>query len=114
MKVLVCGGRAFRNVAFLNKVLDEQSDITEIISGGANGADMLGILWANKNKIKTTVFMAEWNNKYGKAAGPLRNQRMLDEGKPDLVIAFPGGVGTADMVYRSKQAGIKVRIENVL
>jgi hypothetical protein len=45
----------------------------------------------------------------GKAAGPIRNQRMIDEGKPDLVIAFPGGRGTADMVSRAKKAGIPVQ-----
>src|SRR5262249_16770583 len=46
----------------------------------------------------------EWDE-LGKKAGPLRNQRMLDEGKPDLVVAFPGGGGTKDMVRRAVQAG---------
>ena len=48
----------------------------------------------------------DWK-KYGKKAGPLRNQQMLEEGKPDLVVAFPGGNGTADMVRRAKKANIE-------
>ncbi len=53
------------------------------------------------------MFHAEWM-KYGKAAGPIRNARMLAEGKPDLVVAFPGGRGTADMLRRVREAGIEV------
>jgi len=53
-----------------------------------------------------TTFDADW--KLGKKAGPLRNQRMIDEGRPDLVVAFPGGKGTADMVRRAEAAGVKV------
>jgi DNA-binding MurR/RpiR family transcriptional regulator len=55
-------------------------------------------------------YPADWEA-YGKAAGPIRNQRMLDEGKPDLVIAFsdlPTTSGTYDMIKRAKAAGIPV------
>ena len=45
----------------------------------------------------------------GRSAGPIRNQAMLDEGRPDLVVAFPGHHGTADIVRRARAAGIKVR-----
>lgn len=51
--------------------------------------------------------IADWS-KYGKAAGPMRNQKMLDEYKPDLVVALPGGRGTADMVSRARVAGVEV------
>lgn len=44
----------------------------------------------------------------GKAAGPIRNQHMIDTAKPDLVVSFPGGAGTADMVRRAKAAGVRV------
>jgi len=53
------------------------------------------------------VFLANWRT-HGKAAGPIRNQQMLDEGRPHLVVAFPGGTGTADMVRRAKAAGVPV------
>lgn len=79
-----------------------------IISGMANGVDTVAIEWAVMNWCSLEEYPADWKQ-YGKAAGPIRNQRMLDEGKPDLVIAFPGGRGTADMVRKAKAAGIEVR-----
>jgi hypothetical protein len=57
------------------------------------------------------VTQGEWDE-LGKKAGPLRNQRMLDEGKPDLVVAFPGGGGTKDMVRRAVKAGVSVHEVN--
>lgn len=80
----------------------------EIISGKATGADMAAIEWAIMNWVPFKEFPADWD-RYGNSAGPIRNQRMLDEGKPDLVLAFPGGAGTADMTRKSKTAGIEVR-----
>lgn len=82
------------------------SDI-EIISGGATGADSVAIDWAIVNWCKFQEFKADWK-KYGKQAGFIRNQRMLSEGKPNVVIAFPGGNGTAHMVKIAKAAGIRV------
>jgi hypothetical protein len=52
--------------------------------------------------------MADWE-KLGRSAGPIRNQAMLDEGRPDLVVAFPGHHGTADMVRRARAAGVMRR-----
>jgi hypothetical protein len=122
MRILVCGGRAYswtvgaggkkvRNYeeydtfyGVMDKYLTEE---LTLISGHATGADQLAEEWAFERQIPIYIFPAEWN-KYKKAAGPIRNQRMLDEGKPDLVIAFPGNSGTADMVKKAKKAGIKV------
>ena len=59
------------------------------------------------------AFPAKWNE-HGKAAGPIRNQQMLTEGKPDLVIAFndylPNSKGTLDMVTRARRAGVAIEI----
>ena len=68
-------------------------------------ADMLAIEWAIRNGIKFIGVPADWSK--GKAAGPIRNQSMLTLG-PSGVIAFPGGVGTADMISRAKRAGVSV------
>lgn len=54
-----------------------------------------------------TCFRADWEQ-CGRQAGPLRNARMLAEGRPDAVIAFPGGKGTADMVRKARAAGLPV------
>ena len=53
--------------------------------------------------------MAKWDElgRNGRKAGPIRNQQMLDEGRPSLVVAFPGGRGMADMVRRARNAGVE-------
>src|SRR5687768_4307045 len=108
MRVLVCGGRDFHDYALAVRVLDSIQPVTEVIEGGANGADALGRLWAAERCLPVRTFRADWD-KHGRAAGPLRNQQMRDEGKPDLVLAFPGGRGTTDMVRRAIAAGVTVR-----
>lgn len=114
MRVLVCGGRTFgylqEQEAFIYTVLDSFKDqITHVISGGAAGADDIAIRWAARNSIPRTVFMADWK-KYGRGAGSIRNQQMLDEGRPEMLIAFPGGKGTTDMIRRAKSANIGIGI----
>jgi hypothetical protein len=129
-RVLVCGGRTFgmprrgvseaekaeeeRRITYqrdrLTTILDaavKRLGLTEIIHGAAPGADTLASEWAATNGIPDRGFPAE-TDRYGKTAVPLRNQRMLDEGRPDLVIAFIGGDETRDMVERAKAVGLTV------
>lgn len=112
-RVLVCGGRDFEDWDLFDDTLCKLDDIfgfDTVISGGAKGADTLAIRWATKEEyedLKLEVYPADWIN-HRKAAGPIRNQQMLDEGEPDLVVAFPGGTGTADMIRRAKKAGVDV------
>ena len=90
---------------------------TLIIHGAARGADTLGKFVAEKIGLKVINdgkgFPADWN-RYGKGAGPVRNQQMIDEGKPDLVLAFHENInesrGTKDMVARARGIGLKVII----
>lgn len=118
---LICGGRKYGEtkdelVRFmsvmhgqLHAVTDEESEKVRVIHGGASGADALAAGWATMvlGQDRVEAYPADWIL-HGRSAGPIRNQRMIDEGKPDLVIAFPGGAGTADMVRRARKAGIKV------
>jgi hypothetical protein len=109
VRVLVCGGRDYTKGPVVRKELSALRPApTLLIEGGATGADHQAKMWAVAAKVPVRMFAADWR-KHGPAAGPIRNQRMLDEGKPDLVIAFPGGRGTADMVRRARSAGIEVR-----
>lgn len=108
MRILVCGGREFDDWAKLKRHLNPLVfRASVIIEGGAKGADFLGRVYAKWRGIPFKEYPANWK-KHGPAAGGIRNQQMLDEGKPDCVLAFPGGRGTADMVRRARQAGIKV------
>ena len=106
-RVLVCGGRDFSDYHLLARTLYELKPAA-IIVGDASGADHHASVWAFRTNCPWEVYRADWQQ-YGKAAGPIRNQLMLDEGKPDLVVAFPGGRGTADMVRRARAAGVEVR-----
>jgi len=109
-RILVCGGRDFADAAFLFGILDMEAEarhVHRIIQGGAKGADELARMWALSRFCDYDNFPADWK-KHGKAAGPIRNQQMIDEGKPTKVFAFDGGRGTADMVRRAKAAGIPV------
>jgi hypothetical protein len=111
MRVLVCGGRNFRDSASVFEALAAQhreSPISLIIEGGALGADEIAALWADCAGVKRRKFKADWT-RLGRSAGPIRNALMIAEGRPDLVIAFPGGKGTADMIAKAKSAGIPVR-----
>jgi len=54
-------------------------------------------------------FPADWS-RHGKSAGPIRNRQMLIEGRPDIVVAFPGGKGTANMIKQAVEAGVKVEL----
>lgn len=81
-------------------------DVT-IISGGATGADTAAIDWAVTNWCQFEEYKADWEA-HGKAAGPIRNAKMLAEGKPDFVVAFPGGKGTANMVKQARNAEVEV------
>lgn len=80
-----------------------------MIEGGQRGADRLARDWAIARGVPKQTFEAEWS-RYGPAAGPIRNQRMLDEGKPDRVLAFPGNIGTRDMMAKAGRAGVPITI----
>lgn len=113
MKVLVCGGRKFSDRDLVYKVLNiihngVKGGIKAIIHGGASGADSIAGDWSvDVLKKDAEVYPANWNL-HKTAAGPIRNRKMLKEGKPDIVVAFPGGSGTADMIKIATAAGVKV------
>lgn len=113
MRILVCGGRDFKDEDLLCETLfditglREKYDFGTIIHGNAKGADSFGAQWGYRMGWKVEAYPAKWKE-FGRRAGFIRNKQMLDEGKPDLVISFPGGKGTAMMVKIAKEAGIKV------
>ncbi len=111
MRVLVCGGRDYEDYDTLKSCLSAMQVTREpfdvIIHGGAKGADYLADCYAKRHRIPVLSFEADWG-KNGSAAGPMRNKKMLDEGKPDLVMAFPGGRGTANMVKQAKARNVEV------
>ena len=112
MRLLVCGGRNWQDYALLlQEVTTLHPDV--VIEGEAHGADLMGRTAAYAIGAEVIAFPAQWNQ-YGRAAGPIRNQLMLTEGKPDMVLAFhdsiTSSIGTADMIRRAKLAGVPVKL----
>lgn len=110
MRILITGSRC-RPAIDVYKVLDRyKGSVREIIVGDATGADEAARTWAVSNGVGLTVHKADWNA-YGRSAGPIRNQEMVDSGA-DLCLAFPmpGSAGTWDCVRRAKKAGIVVTV----
>lgn len=110
MKVIIAGGRDFDNyVLLLESVISSNFDITEIVSGGARGADLVGELLASDLEIPLTRFPADWT-KYGRAAGPIRNSEMANYA--DALIAMWDGEssGTKNMIAQATKQGLGVYI----
>ena len=102
--VLVCGGRTYTNEEHAFAVLDElhaKKPVTLLVHGAARGADSLAGAWASARGVVCKACPANWQV-FGRQAGSVRNGAMLVEYKPDLVVAFPGGPGTADMVVQAR------------
>jgi len=114
MRVLICGSTTFNDILAIKEVIDSLDDDDIVIHGCARGADSIAGMLAKQRGLEVLEFPAQWT-KYGKAAGPIRNKQMLDEGKPDKVYAFYANKkksrGTANMVKQAKAAGVPV-IEN--
>jgi hypothetical protein len=118
MKIIIAGGRDFKNLNLLTKSCDMylskcQINDIEIVSGTANGADSLGEEYAKLKGFKCKQFPAEWD-KYGKGAGFKRNCEMANYS--DALIAFWDGIskGTKHMINTAKKKGIQVKIVNYI
>jgi hypothetical protein len=111
MRVLICGGRDWKDYDYLENYLDnrwsrEVYHTLVVIEGDARGADRQAGEWAESRSIPVIRYPADWT--LGKVAGYERNKRMLTEGRPDLVIAFPGGKGTEMMIKLARVANVPV------
>lgn len=121
MKLIIAGGRDYSlsedDIEFLDSLLP---NVTEVVSGGARGADAGGEQWAKSHGMTPKVFEADWKdlsepcvlryNRYGKPynaiAGNKRNIRMAEYA--DALVLFPGGKGTANMYQEAKKRGLVI------
>ena len=121
MRILVCGGRNYYKYSVVKDTLENMltdiwckspEEIVTIIQGEATGADFLAKVFAldeyqSNPRVLSEGYPADWGT-YGKSAGSIRNKQMLEIGKPDIVLAFPGGRGTEDMVRQATKANVRV------
>lgn len=112
-RILVCGSRYWTDDNTIRKILKKYPTSTTIIHGGCRGVDNIAGRIARELGMKVDVFPAQWN-KYGRSAGPKRNEKMLKEGKPDLVLVFHEDIanskGSWDMLNRVIKTGVPYKI----
>jgi len=115
-RLIVCGGLDFADYERMKRELDALFAALEnvaLVSGGARGADALAERYAAERGILIRVFPAEWQ-RYGKAAGPIRNRAMLAYARKEqpLVAAFWNGKsrGTANMLRQARSKGVPCRV----
>ena len=112
LRVLVCGSRHFADKDRVETAMYVMANALHehltVMTGGAQGADALAAAAARRLGVQVTEYSADWAT-HGRAAGPIRNQRMLVEGAPHVVVAFDArGRGTSDMVARARKAGVVI------
>ena len=113
MKVIVCGSRKWTSQDTIYKRLSQLPPNTIIVEGGCDGADLIARHVALINiGLEVVEFPAAWK-KYDKAAGPLRNIKMLNT-NPDLVIAFHNDLknskGTKHIITEARKREIEVEV----
>lgn len=111
MKTIIAGSRKHTWWKTVYEAVEQSGfDITEVVSGGAAVVDALGEQWAHTHSVPCRVFHADWT-RYGRSAGPVRNQQMADYA--DALIAVWDGKsrGTADMIRRAELRGLKVFVQ---
>ncbi len=111
MKTIIAGSRSFSDYELLRSVCDEY-EITEIVSGTARGADLLGEQYGKEKGIPIKRCPADWN-KWGKRAGFLRNVQMAEYG--ERLIAFWDGEssGTKMMIDEARKRRLEVRVVEI-
>ena len=112
MKIIIAGTRTFTNYQKLKQACDyllQNQNNIEIVSGACRGTDKLGERYAKERGYKLTQFLADWK-RYGRAAGPKRNEKMANYA--DALIAFwdGGSKGTLNMIDLAKNNDLRVRI----
>lgn len=118
MRVLICGSRTWDKPIPIDVIVGGlvavygRENVT-VIHGAAPGADSMAASAGARHGVEVLDFPAEWDE-FGKRAGPIRNQQMLDEGQPEVVFAFADDLeasrGTRDMVRRARRAGLPVYV----
>lgn len=111
LRICVTGGRDYDDAELVAGALGRLNGayvIVRLAHGDAPGADRLAATWARDARIQEVVaYPADWN-RFGRRAGPTRNRRMLEAEQPDLLVAFPGGRGTADCIQAARTLGVRV------
>jgi YspA, cpYpsA-related SLOG family len=113
MKTIIAGPRDFTNYDALTAAITGSGfEITEVVSGGAEGVDSMGERWAREHGVPCRTFHAQWKA-LGRAAGPIRNGRMAEYADALIAVRKGDSPGTRDMIARASRKGLKVCVVDV-
>ena len=113
MKTIIAGSRSFNDYELLFAILDNLDwNITEIVSGGCYGADLLGERWATSQNIPIKRFIPDWN-KHSRAAGPIRNKQMAEYAEALVAFWNIESKGTKNMIETARKLGLKIKIVKI-
>lgn len=114
MKTIIAGSRSINDIHLIAKAITESGFVpTEVVSGGASGADALGEQWAFFNNVPVKRFPANWAE-YGRAAGPIRNKVMAEYGEALVAVWDGTSAGTKNMIDEATKRGLKVYVYKTL
>ena len=109
-RVCVTGGRDWQDKRYVWRCLNEferdHGEIIELGEGEATGVDTFARKWAEAAGVPVKPYPADWD-RYGDAAGSIRNAEMLGDFLPDYLLVFPGGTGTTDCTRKARKMGIE-------
>ena len=113
MKTIIAGSRTINDLSILYRAVDKIDwNITEVVSGGAKGVDMLGEQWAFDTGIPVKRFRANWTE-FGRGAGHIRNSEMALYGEALIALWDGYSKGTANMIDLARAKGMKIHVELV-
>lgn len=108
MRIAFTGGRDYRNRQVVYHLLETlRPSLEHVAVGDARGLDEIVRMACMNLNVVHTMYVAEWET-HGRAAGPIRNKAMLLDGRPDILIAFPGGIGTENCIRQARELAITV------
>lgn len=113
MKTIIAGSRTITDFATLTAAIRESGfEITEVVSGGARGADALGEKWADLIGVPVRRFPADWDT-YGRSAGMIRNREMAEYGEALIALWDGKSKGTAHMIRLARKVGLQVFVYRI-
>ncbi len=108
MRVAIVGSRSVRESGLVARAVEESGfPVRHLVTGGARGVDSSAERWARRHGIPVTIHRAKWR-RYGSAAGPIRNQQVVDDAEAVIAVWDGTSTGTADTVERARKRGIPV------
>jgi len=113
MRTIIAGSRTIKDYDVVKEAIEKSGfDITTLISGTADGVDRLAERWAIENSIDVEQHPADWD-KWGRAAGPIRNKEMADCAEACIIVWDKVSKGTKNMMMQAIKNGLKLYVHDV-